>query len=891
LTRNVTPEVAPNFALNTFHPVFALIVLLISSGLMSACGTAAQARDAVSSKTIGELVKSISLAIPEQPAKVGTAYSVVPTVSGGLAPYRFAVESGTLPPGLTLNPHTGAFAGMPTTAGKFTFTLAVSDSTKNAPITSLVHIAVAADDSGSAKNVTIAISPTTASLSPQQMQQFSASLTGTANTAVIWSSTAGTISKSGEFTAPAANTNMSVIVTATSLADGSLNASAAVTVIAQTPLAITTSALLSANSGVPYRASLAATGGTSPYQWSISSGALPAGISLQSSTGSLVGTTTLSGSFSFTVKVSDSAGKTATRSFNLESDSSTSSNPASGFDGPAELPRVYLQTAMANTPAPGSTIAVKSASDLQSALSRINCGDTLELQAGASFAGQFTFPARNCSDNQWIIVRTSATDSALPPEGSRLTPCYAGVASLPGRPALNCASMANVVAKLVMPISAVGPILFAPGANHYRFIGLEITRAAGTGIVYSLASASNNGTISNIIFDRVWMHGSSDEETKHGVELAGASSVSVIDSFLTDFHCTALSGACTDAAAIAGGVGNPVGPFKIVNNFLEASGENVLFGGAPSDTTPADIEIRQNHFFKPMTWMRGQPGHVSGREGNPFIVKNFIELKNAQRVLVEGNVLENTWGGFSQKGYAIVLTPKNQAAARKDVCPTCMVTDVTIRYNTISHVGGGLQIANALSDNGAVALDGERYSIHDITIDDIDLEKYSGTGHLAEIETDRGAPLLRSVAIQHITAFPQSGLFTIGGNEHTKMPAFSFENNLVTVGSSPVWSIGGGPANCAYYDKPLTTFIACFSEFSFTKNALIGTPASYPVRAWPQGNAFPSNVNAVGFVNYHDGNGGDYRLLPSSPYKNAGTDGKDLGADVETIEAKTAGVY
>ena len=65
--------------------------------------------------------------------------------------------------------------------------------------------------------------------------------------------------------------------------------------------------------------------------------------------------------------------------------------------------------------------------------------------------------------------------------------------------------------------------------------------------------------------------------------------------------------------------------------------------------------------FKPMTWMQGQPGYVGGIDGNPFIVKNLFELKNAQRVLFEGNVLEDTWGGFSQAGFAILLTPKNQA--------------------------------------------------------------------------------------------------------------------------------------------------------------------------------------------------------------------------------------
>jgi hypothetical protein len=50
-------------------------------------------------------------------------------------------------------------------------------------------------------------------------------------------------------------------------------------------------------------------------------------------------------------------------------------------------------------------------------------------------------------------------------------------------------------------------------------------------------------------------------------------------------------------------------------------------------------------------------------------------------------------------------------------------------------------------------------------------------------------------------------------------------------------------------------------------------------------------VAAVQFVNYNNGIGGNYQLLPSSPYKNAGSDGKDLGADIDTILSETAGVY
>src|SRR6266487_892468 len=92
-------------------------------------------------------------------------------------------------------------------------------------------------------------------------------------------------------------------------------------------------------------------------------------------------------------------------------------------------------------------------------------------------SGAFHFPQKSCDDAHWIIVRTSAPNSALPPEGTRLTPCFAGVASLPGRPDFHCALVKNVLAKLQFDgRGRVGPIVFTPGANHFRFIGLEISR-------------------------------------------------------------------------------------------------------------------------------------------------------------------------------------------------------------------------------------------------------------------------------------------------------------------------------------------------------------------------------------------------------------------------------
>jgi hypothetical protein len=81
-------------------------------------------------------------------------------------------------------------------------------------------------------------------------------------------------------------------------------------------LNITTTTLPAATVGTAYSQTLAATGGTTPYTWSLAAGTLPPGLSL-SGGGVLNGTPTTAGSFSFTVRVTDSASAADTQPLSL----------------------------------------------------------------------------------------------------------------------------------------------------------------------------------------------------------------------------------------------------------------------------------------------------------------------------------------------------------------------------------------------------------------------------------------------------------------------------------------------------------------------------------------------------------------------------------------------
>lgn len=875
-----------SFSQNQFSSAFFLVLISVIAVTLVATGCSSM--NASGSPSIATVPIAMSANFP--PAVIGASYNAVISVNGGIAPYTFVTRSGALPPGLRLSASTGSISGMPSTAGTYNFTIGVTD--KNAAAEGVKTFAMTVQPTVR-RPISIEISPAIVTIVSGETHQFLALVSNASTPAVTWKASGGTITSAGMFTAPKVNTSTTFHLTATSVADLTKMASAVVNVdkaAATTPtttaaLALTSTALPAATEGTPYTAALHATGGTAPYSFKLS-GSLPSGFSFNATQAAINGITSQSGAFPMTASVTDAAGHTASQKLTLSVSLSSSGN----FDGPAELPRVYVSSSLADTPAPGTVVLVSTAAALKSALASSKCGDTISLAAGTTFTGTFVLPAKNCDDNHWIVIRTNAPDSALPPEGTRITPCYAGVASLPGRPAFACPAPKNVLAKIALNQEGSGPIVLANGANHYRLLGLEITRTQPKVIVYNLINQEQNGVADHVVLDRVWIHGTAQDETTRGIMLSGSTYFAIVDSYFSDFHCVSVTGDCGDAQAIGGGLGDAaMGPYKISNNFLEAAAENIIFGGGPATVAPTDIEVRGNHMFKPMTWQKGNPNFVGGRDGHPFTVKNLFELKNAQRVLLEGNIMDDTWGGFSQVGFALLLTPKNQAGASgTSVCPACLVTDVTFRYNLVRHVGSGMQIANAISATGGVPRDGQRYSIHDVIFEDIDATAYNGTGVLAQVTTDKGAPLLQSVHISHVTAISLRTLLVIGDNKSSpKMPNFVFSNNITNAGIFPFVSGPGGSGDCTYQVVAVNMLNACFSDYVFTNNAIIAPPKGVPPKDWPAGNFFATTAATILFANSAVVNP-NYVLLPSSPYKNAGTDGKDLGADVAAVSAAVA---
>ncbi|HEX3462175.1 MAG TPA: putative Ig domain-containing protein, partial [Acidimicrobiales bacterium] len=243
--------------------------------------------------------------------EVGAPYSQPVAGTGGSTPYAWSVTAGSLPVGLTLDGATGVISGTPTSPGPSTFTLTLTDAGNQT--------------ASQAYTVGILATPsiTTATLPNGEVGAgYSQTLAGTGgSTPYAWSVTAGSLPAgltldgatgivSGS---PTASGSATFTVTLTDANSQTANKIYTLGIVAGP--SITTTSLPAGEVGVPYSQTLGGAGGTGPYTWSVTAGSLPAGLSLNSTTGALSGTPTGSGPTTFTITLTDGSGKTSTRSY------------------------------------------------------------------------------------------------------------------------------------------------------------------------------------------------------------------------------------------------------------------------------------------------------------------------------------------------------------------------------------------------------------------------------------------------------------------------------------------------------------------------------------------------------------------------------------------------
>ncbi len=472
----------------------------------------------------------------------------------------------------------------------------------------------------------------------------------------------------------------------------------------------------------------------------------------------------------------------------------------------------------------GTVIQLAAGENLQRALDQARPGDTIVLEAGAVYEGPFTLPVKQ--GNEFITIQSSKL--AELPEGVRVSK-----------------SQSALFAKLQSSENGTPIVKTAPGAHHYKFIGVEISTTNAQVKVYDLVRLGDGGPQKrldavphHLVIDRSYIHGFETQEVQRGISLNSAET-SITNSHISDVH-----GKGYDTQAICGW--NGPGPFKIINNYLEGAGENVMFGGAdPSipNLVPSDIEIRDNYFFKPLSWKVGDPSYG----GHKWSVKNLFELKNARRVTIDRNIFENNWVD-AQAGAGVLFTVRND----EGTAPWSTIEDVTFTNNIVKNSPSALNLLG--KDNLKPSQRAKNIVISNNFF----------TGIKGAFLTMSG---YNNVTISNNTHLQAGNIMTLYGDPS---PGFVYKNNI-TVRDSKGYGVKGDATGEG------TIALGIFTPGAeFVNNVIVGANASQ----YPGNNSYPSSLADVGFAGAE---AGDYRLGPRSRYRQTGGQKATVGCDFDLL--------
>lgn len=492
--------------------------------------------------------------------------------------------------------------------------------------------------------------------------------------------------------------------------------------------------------------------------------------------------------------------------------------------------------------ASAATITVSAGGDLQAAINAAQPGDTILLQAGAVFTGNYTLPVKG--GTSYITIRSSAPDSALPPAGTRITPAYS-------------ASLAKVRSTQAGPAFATaGP------ATYWRLMFLEILPSASTSAVNlvelgAVGQKQNSLTqvAHHLVIDRCYIHGDPAYLQRRGIAL-NSGDTQIVNSYISE-----IKGIAQETQAIAGW--NGPGPYLIENNYIEASGEDIMFGGDdPSivSLVPSNITIRRNLISRPMAWIN-----------LGYAVKNLIELKNAQDVLIEGNYIENNWAN-AQQGYSIVLTPRNQSGT----APWSVVRNVTIQHNVIRHVAAVFNILGF--DYNSPSQQTSDIVVKNNVIYDVS-KAYGTAGNPANgwIAVIGAGP--KNITFDHNTIDSDGNVgfmfYTMTEIATKSIAGLVLTNNLFRDNAYGIFGDNSQEGNLT---------LSTYTPGAYVQGNAIG---GADPKLYPAGNDYPALAQWL--ADFNGPQAGDYHLAATSLSKGAATDGTDIGVDYNALSSALLG--
>jgi hypothetical protein len=245
-------------------------------------------------------------------------------------------------------------------------------------------------------------------------------------------------------------------------------------------------------------------------------------------------------------------------------------------------------------------------------------------------------------------------------------------------------------------------------------------------------------------------------------------------------------------------------------------------------------------------------------------IKGSFELKNAKRVVVEGNLIES-----EILTTAIVLTVRNQGGK----APWSTIEDVEIKNNIIRHASTGINILG--SDNEHRSQEAKHIRIANNLLLDIVVNDPNNIPYF--LQTNGG----QSITVEHNTV-QQDGNIITGYGSPTR--SFVFRDNIVQFNNyGIVCSIEG--SDCGREN----IFCNCFPGGIFKGN-VIADNAGIALKErfdqkFPSGNYFVSSYDRIGLTDFAHGNG---HLAMNTKIRGRASDGKDPGANFEALMASGA---